>query len=66
MTKQKLTLAINQDLLKKVKDSKINISSFLEIRLQEHMALVEGVSVRNGDECGRRDLNPSFKLGKLK
>jgi hypothetical protein len=66
MTKQKLTLAIDQNLLKKVKDYDINISSFLEIRLREYIAVVEGVSVNNGDKCGRRDLNPSFKLGKLK
>ena len=66
MPKQKLTLAIDEDLLKKVKDSKVNISSFLEIRLRDYLGLIEGVSVNNGDECGRRDLNPSFKLGKLK
>ena len=66
MSKQKLTLAIDQELLKKVKDSKINISSFLEIRLREYMSVIDRVSIVGGAECGRRDLNPSFKLGKLK
>ncbi len=42
MTKQKLTLAINQDLLKKVKDRDINISSFLEVKLQEYLAIISG------------------------
>ena len=65
MVKQKLTLAIDQDLLKKVKDCDINISSFLEIRLREYIALVEGIAINDGGECGRRDLNPSYKLGKL-
>ena len=66
MPKRKLTLAIDEDLLKIVKDPDINISSFLEIRLREYITLVEGIAIKDGDKCGRRDLNPSFKLGKLK
>ena len=58
MAKQKLTLAINKNILKKTKDLKINISSFLEVRLVDFLTKME--------ECGRRDLNPSYKLGKLK
>ena len=65
MSKRKLTLAIDEDLLKKVKDCDINISSFLEIRLREYIALVEGIAINDGDKCGRRDLNPGYKLGKL-
>ncbi len=66
MPKRKLTLAIDKDLLKKVKDRDINISSFLEIRLREYIALIDGSTGDIAGKCGRRDLNPSFKLGKLK
>ncbi len=44
MTKQKLTLAIDQDLLKNVKNRDINISSFLEVKLQEYLAIINGAS----------------------
>ena len=62
MTKQKLTLAIDQDLLKKVKDRDINISSFLEIRLREYMALADDII--KGDKSKRTygDSNPSIRL----
>ena len=62
MTKKKLTLAINQDLLKKVKDRDINISSFLEIRLREYIAIADDIT--NGERSKRTygDLNPSIRL----
>jgi predicted DNA-binding ribbon-helix-helix protein len=52
MVKQKLTLAINQDLLKKVKDRDINISSFLEVKLQEYLALINGASIIQNERSG--------------
>ncbi len=77
MVKQNLTLTVNKDLIKKARNQGMNISSFLEIRLNEYFALLEGNSQNNQKEvfgtaffkkaeCGRRDLNPSYKLGKLK
>jgi hypothetical protein len=61
-----VTLGINKELCECVKNYNINISSFLEIRLREYIALVEGIAHIEKKQCGRRDLNPSFKLGKLK
>ena len=77
MSKQKLTLSINEKLLAEARENEINISSFLEIRLNEYFALLDGKSQNNQEEvfgtafsikavCGRRDLNPGNKLGKLK
>jgi predicted DNA-binding ribbon-helix-helix protein len=69
MTKRKLTLTINEDLLGKARYNDINLSSFLEIELRRYLALIQGKSLsvlKKEQECGRRDLNPSFKLGKLK
>jgi hypothetical protein len=77
MVKQKLTLSINEKTLKTAREHGINISSFLEFRLNEYFALLGGISQNNQKEvfgtaffkkaeCGRRDLNPSYKLGKLK
>ncbi len=77
MVKQNLTLTVNKNLIKKARKHDMNISSFLEIRLNEYFALIEGNSENNQKnvfgtafskkaECGRRDLNPSYKLGKLK
>ena len=40
--KKKLTLTINGDLLKQARQHDINISSFLTIKLQEHIAQIEG------------------------
>lgn len=55
-SKAKLTLSVDKNLIKMAKENKINISHFLEEKLREHLNLAEG--------CGRRDLNPSCKLGK--
>ena len=62
MTKQKLTLAIDQDLLKKVKDSKINVSSFLEIKLREYIALDNDITTEEKVKRTYGDLNPSIRL----
>ena len=77
MPKQKLTLSVNKNVVKKAREHDINISTFLEIRLNEYISLLEGKAINNNKEvfgsdfskkveCGRRDLNPSYKLGKLK
>jgi post-segregation antitoxin (ccd killing protein) len=55
---EKLTLSVDDEIIKKAKELNINISTFLEVRLVDYIS--------NRVECGRRDLNPSFKLGKLK
>ena len=67
MTKIRTTITINKDLLKKAKQYDISISSFLDIELRRYLAFIEGKThSESKQECGRRDLNPSFKLGKLK
>ena len=48
MSKYNLTVTINKKLLEKARKHKINISSFLEIRLNEYIALLEG-KTRNYD-----------------
>ena len=60
------------DLLKKARQKESHISSFvdIDIKLRRYLACIDG-NVINSDfskkaECGRRDLNPSYKLGKLK
>ena len=42
MNKRKLTLSINEGLIKTAKERGINLSSFLEIKLEEHLALIHG------------------------
>jgi post-segregation antitoxin (ccd killing protein) len=54
----KLTLSVDDKIVQNAELLNINISTFLEVRLVDYMSPRE--------ECGRRDLNPSFKLGKLK
>ena len=77
MSKQKLTLSVNKNVIQKARKHDINISTFLEIRLNEYISLLEGNTINNKEEvfgsafskkgeCGRRDLNPGYKLGKLK
>ncbi len=70
MPKTRTTITISKDLLKKAREKEINISSFVDIELRRYIAFIEGNVFDSGFskkvECGRRDLNPSFKLGKLK
>ena len=67
MSKKALNLLIEADLIQKSRDHGLVISRFLENKLQEHFSFIDAVSQANSKaECGRRDLNPSFKLGKLK
>ena len=53
MVKQKLTLSIDKEILTKAKQSQINLSSFLEIRLVDYLMV---------KKCSRRDSNPSSWL----
>ena len=62
MVRRKVTLRLNGDVVQKAKDAGVNLSYFLEVKLIEHLTRKEMVV----EECGCRDLNPSYKLGKLK
>ena len=42
MSKKKLTLSINDKLINEARKNEINLSSFLEIKLREYLALIEG------------------------
>ena len=53
MAKQKLTLSIDKEIITQAKRQKINLSSFLEIRLADYL---------NYKVCSRRDSNPSSWL----
>ena len=44
MKKRPLNLSINDDLVERARNHGINVSAFLEIKLQEHLALIEGKS----------------------
>ena len=67
MSKKALNLLVEAGLVQKAREQGIVISKFLENKLQEYFSFLTAVSnVNSGGECGRRDLNPSFKLGKLK
>jgi len=49
MPKQKLTLSIDKKIITQAKKQQINLSSFLEIRLTDHL---------QDKKCARRDSNP--------
>ena len=51
MSRQKLTLRLNADVVKQVKNLGINLSGFLEIRLSDYI---------NYKECFRREGNPNL------
>ena len=48
MVKQKLTLSIDKEIITQAKKQQINLSSFLEIRLIDHMSDKEICSRREG------------------
>ena len=52
MAKRKLTLSINENLLEQARKNRINISSFLEVRLQEYLALINGAGIVRKDGSG--------------
>ena len=67
MAKKPLNLLVDEDLVKKAREHGLVISRFLENKLQEYFTFIDSVSKTYSKlECGRRDLNPSYKLGKLK
>ena len=49
MAKQKFTLSIDKEIITQAKRQKINLSSFLEIRLADYL---------NYKVCSNRDSNP--------
>ena len=54
MPKKKLTLSIDEEIINNAKKQKINLSSFLEIRLIDYLS--------DKEKCSRRDSNPSSWL----
>ena len=67
--KRRITISLHKNLIRDAQKLKIDISSFVEIELRKYIAVIDrrnDESSLKRDECGRRDLNPSFKLGKLK
>ena len=66
MRKKPLNLLVDKEVIMKARDEGIVISRFLEKKLEEHFAFIDAVSKQKKSECGRRDLNPGYKLGKLK
>ncbi len=42
MSRQKLTLRLNADVVKRAKDAGVNLSGFLEVKLMEYLALING------------------------
>ena len=60
MSKKRINLTIDEDLLNEARQHGINLSSFLEMKLREYLALIKGLQ-----QCGRRDSNPGIELGRL-
>ena len=69
MNKKPLNLSINIELVDRARKHGINLSAFLEIKLQEHLALIEGKqsfynnksneeNASKAKEWTCRDLNP--------
>jgi hypothetical protein len=64
MTKVRTIITIEKDLLEKARKYNLSISGFIDIKLREYLALIDQVSKKNKSECGYRDLNPGYWLGK--
>ena len=47
MKKKYLDLLISEELVKRAGNHGMNLSAFLEIKLQEHLALIEGKSINH-------------------
>jgi post-segregation antitoxin (ccd killing protein) len=60
MVRRKVTLRLDSDVVQRAKDSGMNMSHFLEVKLVEHLTRKQDLV----DKCGYRDLNPSKWLGK--
>ena len=64
MKKRHLNLLVSENLIKRAREHNINISSFLEIRLQEYLALIDGKQVNSTpyvDDNGDISVNTSGK-----
>ena len=57
MRKKPLNLLVNEDLIERARERGINLSAFLEIKLEEHLALIHGKRYKSDGWTGR-DLNP--------
>ncbi len=71
MNKIRTTITIDKELLKIVHHHNIKVSTFLDNSLRDYLSKINGSKslIKNNNdltECGCRDLNPSYKLGKLK
>ena len=62
MSKYKLTLSVDKELVEKAKELNISISTFLEIRLRDYMALIQESNGNSAVQRTCRDLNPSQRL----
>ncbi len=62
MIKTRTTITISKDLLKQAREKEVNISSFVDIKLREYIALIEGnytsQQQSKNNEWTCRDLNP--------
>ena len=64
MKKRHLNLLVSENLIERAREHNINISSFLEIRLQEYLALIDGKQVNPTpyvDDNGDTIVNTSSK-----
>ena len=66
MKKIHLNLYVDENLVEKAKQHGLILSRFFENKLLEYFTFIGAVSKVKADVCGCRDLNPSYKLGKLK
>ena len=69
MSKIRTNVSINRKVWEKAREHEINVSNFLEIKLREYIALIEGSlkdenTSKNMERPGR-NLNPSPKLDRL-
>ena len=58
MSKHKLTLSINEDVVKRARYHGINLSAFLEIKLQEHLALIHDKRYNKSDDMDLSGFEP--------
>jgi hypothetical protein len=62
MTRKKLTLSIETELIERAKEIKLNISQFLETHLLEYLALIDEILDGEGIKRTYGDSNPSIRL----
>ncbi len=59
MPKKMTSVRINEEVLRKAREHEINVSAFLEIKLREYLALIEG----EGRNCSSSKSNNKITLG---